>query len=293
MESPAKSLPTPPGTSHRAEKENRAAHFPRVAWSERNEIHNITSSPGRAKPLRASGQRQLPIRSILKKVHAQELLPPVDENQREVTPEPSDPLVDLTYLENPVTTIIDSDAGLRDVADSYTALITRIRLCIPGNTDADSSWPMFQPIRKHREALVDALMRDVGRALEDPLQGVQQEEEPEVEMEVEEAVEEETCQEALKSLPSPKKSPRKKKRKGMSATQVKHARDLCSVSHAALKLLAVVFSMSAVHQLFTGTLVVCITSYVHCSCDHLFRARTGLPAHERACHPSCGLSSYT
>lgn len=53
-------------------------------------------------------------------------------------------------------------------------------------------------------------------------------------------------------LPSPRKSPKKKKKMGMSAAQVKNARDLCTVTHVVLRLLSIIFTLPAVYQLFTG-----------------------------------------
>ncbi|THH29108.1 hypothetical protein EUX98_g5072 [Antrodiella citrinella] len=229
----------------RAEKENRSSHFTHVAWSERNEIHTLSATLGRGKPLKSSGLRQQPGRSILKKVQVP--LPSMDECQRETTPEPSDPLVDLTYLESSVKAIIATEIVLKDLVEAYNTLTLRIRACVAGNTDADASWPLFQPIRKNREAFVDALVRDLGRALEKPLsQTVEPESDEECKM-IEDV--EEPCEDAFKGLPSPKESP-KKKRKGMSAEQVKHARDLCTTCHATLKFLSAVFTIPAVYRLF-------------------------------------------
>lgn len=249
MESPAKCLPTPPGTSHRVEKENRSSHFTRIAWSTRNEVHTLTATPGRGKPIKSSGLKQPPGRSILKKV--QPLLPSVDENQREVTPEPSDPLVNLTYLESSVKAIISGDTALKDLVEAYNTLTLRLRACVSGNTDADASWPLFQPIRKNRDAVVSAFVRDLARALEKPLSESTKDDDFEEECRMIEDVEE-SCGDVFQGLPSPKESP-KKRRKGMTAEQVKHARDLSTTCHATLKLLAAVFTIPAVYNLFKGS----------------------------------------
>jgi hypothetical protein len=223
------SLPTPPGTSHR-EKENRfSASGSRVVWSQHNQYHCISSLPHI--PAATSASKELPTKSILKKrPHVLLLIP--DNKQREITPEPSDPLVDLKYLEYPVSKIIASDASLRDLIEAYSVLAARIKACVSRLTDADASWPLFQPLRKHRDAIIDAFIRDLGRALVDPA------------CEGPENIEEKVL------LPSPKLSPRKKK--GMSAEQAKYARDLCTTCHSVVKLLATIFTLPAIHQVFSG-----------------------------------------
>jgi hypothetical protein len=227
------SLPTPPGTSHR-DKENRFhATGSRVAWSQHNQYH----CPTNALPLQpTSASKDLPSKSILKR--SSPLLTIPEDDKREITPEPSDPLADLKYLEYPISTVLAPDASLRDLIEAYSVLAARLRASVTGATDADASWPLFQPLRKHRSAVVDALVRDVGRATLNPGAAV-------------------TCPEELLEhekvslLPSPKNSPRKKK--GMTAEQVKYARDLCTTSHAVMKLLGVMFTLPAVYRVFTGT----------------------------------------
>jgi len=117
------------------------------------------------------------------------------------------------------------------------------------STDADASWPLFQPIRKNAQPFTDAVCRDLGKALVEPKS-------LELESEVEDfpfaCMEEE---ELPSLLPSPKKSPKKKKR-GMSAGQAKYARDLCTTSHAAMRLLGAVFTLPAVYRVFTGTFLL-------------------------------------
>lgn len=227
------SLLTPPGTSHR-DKENRWFNSgSRVAWSLQNQYHNLSTPP---KPRNAtSALKPLPTRSILKRP-AQVLLALPEVNLREITPEPSDPLVDLTYLEYPVSRIIASDASLKSLIEAYNVLAARLRSTVTGTTDADASWPLFQPLRKNADVIVECITRDLQRAFVDP--GCL---EPE-----------ETCDAEPPSLPSPKSTPKKKK-KGMSAEQVKYARDLCTVTHSVIKLLAAVFSIPAIHRVFTGT----------------------------------------
>ncbi|TFK39036.1 hypothetical protein BDQ12DRAFT_88060 [Crucibulum laeve] len=222
-------LLTPPNTSHRTEKENRFSDpSSRVVWSPHNQYHSLGSP---LKPPAASASKEPPIKSILKK-RDHVLLPLPEENQREETPEPSDPLVNLNYLEYPVSKIIALDASLRDLIEGYSVLAARIRSCVSGVTDADASWPLFQPLRKNSTVFVNAVVRDLGRALVDPLEGIAEEEGV-----------------AKFSLPSPKSSPKKKKR-GMSAEQVKYARDLCTTTHSVLKFLSAMLSFPAVFNIF-------------------------------------------
>jgi hypothetical protein len=219
-------LPTPPRTAHREEKENRRPSTRMVVWKEEHQIHTLTAASIR-RPLTPS---QAPGRSILKKT-SHSLLPYESEPQRKTTPEPSDPLADLHYLEGPVTRIIAANAALRDLVESYSVLATRLRASVSGSTDVDASWPLFQPLRKHRDALVSAMCRDLGRALEVPPS-------------------QEELEEEVRFLPSPQKSPKKK---GMSAEGVKYARDLCTTCHSVLKLLSAIFTLPAVYGIFDGT----------------------------------------
>lgn len=234
-------LPTPPSTTHR----DRDIRLPgsRVAWSQQNQYFVFTTSPkGNVPPPR---HLEHPAKPILKK-YSQTFLPIPEDDTREVTPEPEDPLANLTYLERPVTQIIDPQFSLRNLIEAYSVLTTRIRGAVADSTDVDASWPLFQPLRKHTQAFVDGVCRDLGRALVEPDTIAIQDDEPPVPDIGDACDAEETCS----LLPSPKRSPKKKK-KGMSAAQVKLARDLCTTTHAVLRLLSVIFTSSAVYQLFS------------------------------------------
>lgn len=238
------SLPTPPNTSHR-DKENRSARFStgsRVAWAEHDQYHTIPSgpqTPPAGSSIKASANKAPPAKSILKPSPLCDL-PFGHEDKKETTPEPSDPLADLHYLETPVSRIVATDASLRDLIEAYSILTARIRACVPGETDADASWPLFQPLRQHRDALVDAWVRDLGRVFVEQVRITPDTEIPQPPT---------PPDEERVLLPSPLKSPRKKV--GMSGEQVKNARDLCIVCHAVIKLLNVVFTLPAVYQVFT------------------------------------------
>ncbi|KAI6039330.1 hypothetical protein EDC04DRAFT_1755812 [Pisolithus marmoratus] len=234
-------LPTPPSTTHR----DRDIRLPgsRVAWSQQNQYFVFTTSPKGNVPF--PRHLEHPAKSILKK-NSQTFLPILEDDTREVTPEPEDPLVNLTYLARPVTQIIDPQSSLRDLIEAYSVLNARIRAAVTDSTDGDASWPLFQPLRKHTQAFVDGVCRDLARVLVEPDTIMVPDDEPPVLDCGDECNVEETCS----LLPSPKRSPTKKK-KGMSAAQVKLARDMCMTTHTALRLLGVVFTSSAVYQLFS------------------------------------------
>ncbi|EKM51867.1 uncharacterized protein PHACADRAFT_187259 [Phanerochaete carnosa HHB-10118-sp] len=236
------SLPTPPGTSHRAEKENKRPGFPRVAWAEEPEYHTLVDISQCLKVFTSS--TATPTRSILKKSNYAEL-PSLEPDVRETTPEPSDPLVNLHYLDNPVSRLLASDAAMRDIIESYNILMARLRLCVVDDSNTDASWPLFQPLRKNRDALVQAMCRDLGRALEEPTAAEDEEE--------------------SRVLPSPEKSPKKR---GMTAEQAKRARDLCTTAHSAMKFLSMVFTLPYLFNIFeeshladllTGVLAIPLT----------------------------------
>ena len=238
------SLPTPPSTSHR-EKENRAPYpLPgsRISWSKEHRYYTLPPSPSSTPPsiaVEASASRHAPGKSILKKTEY--ALPLMDEEeQKECTPEPEDPLTDLAYIENPVARILDPNTSLRDLAEAYSVLSARLKSALTTDSVVDSTWPLFQPLRQFRDAFLDAVIRDLGRVHIDPLEVLSSENEP--------------CgtrrQERIVAPPTPKDSPRKKR--GMSGEQAKLARDLCTVCHAVIRFLNVAFTFPALHQLYTS-----------------------------------------
>ncbi|KAF8442906.1 hypothetical protein L210DRAFT_3611408 [Boletus edulis BED1] len=234
------SLPTPPATSHHRDKEIRLPGS-RVAWAQQNQYYILSHTSTLSLPFRSCLER--PARSILKKRDHPFLLPPEDD-QREITPEPEDPLVDLTYLSRPVQQIISPDPTLCDLIEAYSILHARLRVAVASTTDVDASWPLFQPLRKNTHVFTQAVCRDLGRALIQPKLDLAPEDD--VPMECEEVCEDD---EACSLLPSPKRSPRKKKQ-GMSASQIKFARDLCTTTHAVLRLLSAIFTLQPLYQIF-------------------------------------------
>lgn len=241
------SLLTPPNSSHRTDKdkENKfsvAGPSTRtVVWASHNSFHCLSTPPKDA-PV-SSKHRPEAKKSILKKPchNGSSLAVPEVVKQRDVTPVPSDALLDLHYLDHPVSQIIakcSHSNNLGQLIEGYNVLAARLRTSVTNATDADASWPLFQPLRKNAQAFVDAIVRDLGCAFIDPLAPSFHSNEDEVLPKV--------------TLPSPKLSPSKKKG-GMTEEQVKHARDLCTTSHSVIKLLSFMLSVSAVFNVFHGT----------------------------------------
>ena len=234
-------LLTPPSTVLRvlADKENIPDIIhddlhgsSRVVWSQKNSYHALASLSSTS-----TTSKRAPIKSILKP-HVQTsifLLPfPAEPEPRQVTPEPADPLSDLNYLVYPVSQIVKhaSDVSMRELIEAYNVLAARLRVSLSGKTGLDASWPLFHPLRKNKKAFVDALVRDLGRALIDPASGYEAKDTP------------------MALLPSPKNTPKKKG--GMTAEQVKYARDLCTTSQSVIRLLALVFTLPALRKMFSG-----------------------------------------
>jgi hypothetical protein len=247
------SLLTPPSTGHRSDKENRFqssdSRLSRVAWSQELQFYDISASP---KPLKSlSANRQAPAKSILKKSSYPEL-PLLDEKPREETPEPDDPLMDLHYLEGPIFTILSPLATMQELNAAYGRLMARLRAAVLKSTEADASWPLFQPIRQCKVEFVEAVVRDLRRALEDSAEKFPNQQQ--------EADGNEGDTKAAASLPSPKHSPKKKK--GMSAEEVKYARDLCTTSHSAMKFLAMIMGLPAIYKLFNRVLLCALPMFL-------------------------------
>ena len=130
-----------------------------------------------------------------------------------------------------------SCSSLADLIEAYSVLTARLRAVVQESTDSDCSWPLFQPLRKRCPAFADAVVRDLGHALVDPIEGSDRSDWP--------------VTEPPSVLSSPEKNPRK--RCGMNEEQVKYARDLATVSHAVIKLPSLVFTLPAVYSLFDGS----------------------------------------
>lgn len=258
-----------------------------VVWSPHNSYHSLNTPP-KQPPSAASTNawvRERPVRSILKKRIPLPLVDSTNSPQaessssgepsptdvsnllnlpedldayfrnREATPEPADPLCDLSYLDYPVSLILKEDAKSREVIEGYSVLAARLRLNVQSKTDADASWPLFQPLRKNADAFVQRIVRDLGKALVDPIKSAdcpKSDEEEDALNAMKEWEEEEPSSEPSGGLPSPQKSPKKPRKRGMTASQVKYARDLCTICHAAIKLLCIILSVPAIYSVFEG-----------------------------------------
>ena len=233
------SLPTPPSSSHWRDKAEENKFFGQVTrsvtWIDEPEIHCL-STPLKMLTI-CSKQRPSTKHSILKKSTAL-LVPPVVK-QRDCTPEPAEILRNEGYLARPVTQIIsvqnpDCPASLATLIEGYNVLAARLRSAIAESTDGDSDWPLFQPLRQNTDPLVDAIIRDLGRVLVDPLSLCPAEEEKSI------------CH-----LPSPEKSPTRKKG-GMTGEQAKYARDLCTTCHSVIRALSVILALPRFYKFFDG-----------------------------------------
>lgn len=157
----------------------------------------------------------------------------------EATPEPEDPPSNLTWLADPVHNILHPTRP-HDAVEGYSVLAARIKAAIfdkdGSEVAVDSTWPLFAPLRNNRASFVKAMERDLGRALEDPSEG-----------------QEDENRKLSYSLPSPVSSPAAKTPKqGMTAEQATRARDLCQATHAALKFLAAFLAFPAVYSVLDG-----------------------------------------
>ena len=266
-----------------------------VVWSPHNSYHSL-NTPAKTPPTAASTNawvKERPVRSILKARAAQPLgdstnsprastskstpadvtaLSDLPEDldtffrKREATPEPSEPLTDLEYLHYPVSLIVKEGAKPREIIEGYSVLAARLRTNVQFSTEADASWPLFQPLRKQRTRFVECVVRDLGRARVDPINTLECPASEEEEVAMKEWADEDDGVHA--GLPSPERSPKKPKKKGMTAAQVKYARDLCTICHAAIKLLCMVFSIPATFSVFEGAHILTFNAL---ECAHTTR----------------------
>ncbi|PVG04283.1 hypothetical protein CPB86DRAFT_778551 [Serendipita vermifera] len=269
-------LVTPPNHNvlQRANKENEqqqldtpssllsTASKQRVVFSNRNQEHFFAPIlPARDTP----PSSQEPSKSILKKRSYDEFLAddifPAQKTERSSTPEPENPPEQPAFLLSPIKTLVQSvaagqfddigDVDIHDIIAAYCVLSTRIRsklLPLPSGTDNKAAQqshdetvqPALQPLVEYLDEITSAMIRDINRALEDPIKSS-------------EHLPNETSTGLLSPPPSspitegsspvdeadqPEEPPKKA---GMNEQQVKHARDLCTVAQSAMKLLATLF----------------------------------------------------
>lgn len=236
--------PTPPSSSHRRDKDKENKFFEgpstrSVTWDDEPEIHTL-STP--LKPHTIPSKRRPSARhSILKKSNLNAVhLVPIDPKQRQYTPEPNEILRNGDYLTRPLSQIIsvqdpNSAESLATLIEGYHLLAARLRSANAELAESDSSWPLFEPLRQNTEAFVAAVIRDLGRALVDPL-----------------SLFPVAMEKATKFvLPSPEKSPTRKK-DGMTGEQVKYARDLCTTCHSVIRALSVILALPGFYKFFDG-----------------------------------------
>lgn len=271
---------TPSNHGLRANKENEqpfgtpstisSSQQHRVVFSNQNKEHFFGPVPNPTPP-----SSQEPSKSILKKrtydeFLAEDIFPP-EKIQRATTPEPENACDEPTFLLSPIRILVQSwtpgtfedlgDVDTRDVIEAYSVLAARIRsklLPVPVNgnkaTVAPRSsdvvlHPALAPVVQYMEEIASVIKRDVSRALEDPIKSKQKSSE--------------------NPLPSPPPSSpcpfdssptssvsgvEQPKKAGMDEQQVKYARDLCTVSQSAMKLLATILCLSGLinsNKLFT------------------------------------------
>ncbi|KAF8589093.1 hypothetical protein K439DRAFT_1383673 [Ramaria rubella] len=223
------SLPTPPRTTHK-DKENQpptpltpsnsSFRTPRIVWSQENLHHAYTTQ---IRQLPSSSSARGPHKSILKKpsLPLMSIIPP-EASMREVTPEPADPLHHPLYLNSPVSTLVVSlrpemhaKITLTDLTEAYSVLSARLKTKTHAMLDMCGPIPALEPLREHSSELVAAFHRDISRALVDP----QSSPPP-------------PSNDSPWSTPS---SVGSIKKRGFTEQEVKHARDLCNLSHAAMR----------------------------------------------------------
>jgi hypothetical protein len=247
------SLPTPPRTTHK-DKENQPptpctpsktkSRIPRIVWSQENLHHAYTLQ---IRQLPSSSLVKGPLKSILKKpsLPLASLMPP-EQPAREITPEPADPLHHPLYLNSPVSTLVtslrpgmDSKITLTDLTEAYSVLSARLKTKTHVMLDMCGPIPALEPMREHNIDLVKAFHRDIGRAFVDP----------------------------QSSPPSSNDSPWSTptsigsvKKRGFTDEEVKHARDLCNLTHAAMRCFSNISVVPVLTSVFTGTWAVITVS---------------------------------
>ncbi|KAG8746012.1 hypothetical protein FRC10_006351 [Ceratobasidium sp. 414] len=258
----------------------------RVSFAQRDS-HHLYTTPLRALPSYSSRPPAfVAARSILKSRtpervvvldldEAASLVPKL--HKREMSPVPDDPLHCATYLSSPVSTIVTSVAvapspnridgdvvgiygplpmTLHDLAEAYALLLARLRLQAmtigpdgaATETEITPDLPLLQPIQQYHSELAAALARDSARALLKPISFTAPT--PYQLSDIDEWSSDYSSDVYGSSSPPSSPSGPTQKR-GLTAAEVKYARDLSLVSQSAIRVLAVVFHEPAVSSHFT------------------------------------------
>ncbi|KAG8830212.1 hypothetical protein FRC17_005196 [Serendipita sp. 399] len=233
----------------------------RVAFSDRNREHFF--DPGLPANLTPPSSQE-PSKSILKKrtyeeYLADDLFPP-ERLQRASTPEPENPPEHPAYLLSPIKTLVQSvapgtfedvpEADLLGLIEAYCVITARIRAkllpaAIPGGNKPVSTdtilQPALQPLREYASQIATSISRDILRALEDPLQSCGKPV-PQAPLSPPPSSPSPFDSSPVASETQESSSTTSGKKGGMNEQQVKHARDLCTVSQSAMKLLSCLLS---------------------------------------------------
>ncbi len=176
-----------------------------------------------------------PSRSILKRPSLTNLMPPAENQLRQVTPEPDgvDALTQESYTVSPlkviVTSVVDDSLRLRDVTEAWTLLFARLRARFPSELTVV---PALNPLKANISALLEAIHRDVKRALVDPLQNRR------------------VMEQGVNSTDPAEP----KKRGGMTEFEVTFARDLFMLSNAALRFLSLICWVPQLYECLNGAI---------------------------------------
>ncbi|KAI5123177.1 hypothetical protein M0805_000877 [Coniferiporia weirii] len=238
-----------------SDKENDSS--PRkIEWAESKQV--FTFSPDSVRVMNVASSSLGPRKSILKPSRPMRPFP--QEKKRDFTPLPDDALSNARFLEFPVSTIIADGSSLRELTEAYSILAARIRASVPQDfwsfKTHDPRYPLFCPLRLHADAVAAAIARDLGRVFVDPLLPL----DPSLDSTTEPS-------KVQKSPLTPRgtpssKNPKSPKKGGMTEEQVKYARDLSTVSNAAIKFLILAFQVPTIYNVFTkkqlGTLLTAV-----------------------------------
>ncbi|KAH7106714.1 hypothetical protein BKA62DRAFT_684891 [Auriculariales sp. MPI-PUGE-AT-0066] len=200
-----------------------------ISWTAQNKFY--TYSETLTTPAPSCSTDNPPSRSILKK---NPQIVPMQSLVRETTPEPEDPLNDPLYLASPAMTLAasvhpDSDVSPADLREAYNLLSTRIRVKADPSM-LSSTAPAFQSLHENAADIHKAIVRDLGLCLIDPLSS------PHLSRSSRENRDHDVFDSpgiAMSSSPV-----REVKRRGMNDDEIRHARDLYTVCHSALRLLS-------------------------------------------------------
>ena len=149
----------------------------------------------------------------------------------------NDPLQFPDYFLGPVKTIACSQLALtsrrlslHDITEAYHILSMRIRRSSSTLTAGTRSFPALEPLRKNGADVAAALRRDISRALHDSAQRTNEDSYSNLAEHTEESV-------GLES----------------TAFNKRHAADLSTLCHYALRLLSEIFRLPALSSVFSGT----------------------------------------